>query len=180
MKTQSENKCLRLQSITRLWGGIPVKDSEHDLRVIIKPCDVKGAVEKDPENCVFAKACRRSFGTKKVLFFRRIAYVEIPDENGESKVERFFMSESVHNLIRDFDRGNAIIPHGGFLLKAPSPSNTLESKRIKQRANEKRIKEALLKGESLESVKKPKHSSVKKPKEIDMEIRSGKGMVHFT
>ena len=179
MKKEKQPKYL--DSITRLWGGTPVRDATTDLRVIIKPCDIKGAVQKDPENCVFAKACRRSFGTKKVLFLRRVAYVELPDENGGSKVERFSMTESVHNLIRDFDSGNPIIPHGGFLLTAPSPSHTLDQKRLKQRANEKRIKEALLRGESLESVKKSRGPKMQHdPKEIDLEIRCGKGMVHFT
>lgn len=167
------------KTVERLWDGIPVQDAEKDLRIIIKPCDVSSAVQKDPGHCVFARACKRSFGTKKVLFLRTVAYVELPDDDGEVKVERFQMSDSVMQLIKDFDKGSKVVPHGGFLLLAPSPSNRLDAMRECDRTRDKRKREALLRGEKFGRVNSPKerpHS----PKEIDFEVRNGTGLVQFT
>ena len=164
--------------IEREWGGIPVEDATRDLRIIIKPCDVSGAERKDPSNCVFARACRRSFGTKKIIFLRNFAYVELPGEDGTMKVERFEMPPSVKRLIADFDKGGEIIPKGGFLLRAPSPSNTLEVKRYYDDKRRKRAKEAYLKGEKVTQGR----TRAERPtvaKSIDLEVRNGRGMVHF-
>lgn len=167
------------KTVERLWDGIPVQDAENDLRIIIKPCDVSSAVQKDPGHCVFARACKRSFGTKKVLFLRTVAYVELPDDNGGIKVERFQMSDSVMQLIKNFDRGDKVIPHGGFLLLAPSPSNRLDSMRECDRTREKRKKEALIRGEKFGRIYSPKEQP-HEPKEIDFEVRNGTGLVQFS
>lgn len=164
--------------IKRIWGGTPVQDAVNDLRVIIKPCDVSSAIQKDPGHCVFARACKRSFGAKKVLFLRTVAYVELPGDDGELKVERFLMSDSVQELIKDFDKGNTIIPHGGFLLEAPRGQETLDAMAECQRTRYQRKKEALLKGEAFG---RPSNKErITKPKTLDFEVRNGTGMVHFT
>jgi hypothetical protein len=183
-KTTSKHAKLRKKgkfanTVERYWDGIPVQDATKDLRVIIKPCDITNAEQKDPGHCVFARACKRSFGTKKVLFLRKVAYVELPDEKGKTKVERFLMSPSVHQLISDFDRGNKIIPHGGFLLLAPSASQQLDVGRAKDEARRKRVKEALLRGERVGPSNRPKEAP-HSPKMIDFEVRSGTGLVHFS
>lgn len=182
MKTTAKKKGWKhSREVERLWDGVPVQDATGDLRVIIKPCDVKNASTKDPGHCVFARACKRSFGTKKVLFLRTIAYVEVPDENGSTRVERFIMSEAVCQLVRNFDMGDKVIPNGGFLLLAPHKALQLENMRSKQAKQAKKKREALLRGEKVKRVRKSKgRESRDKPKLIDLEVRNGSGMVHFT
>jgi hypothetical protein len=173
-----KNKGKFAKTVERLWDGVPVADAENDLRIIIKPCDVSSAVQKDPGHCVFARACKRSFGTKKVLFLRTIAYVELPDDKGQMKVERFAMSQSVQQLISNFDKGDKVIPQGGFLLLAPSSSSQLGYQREYKEACNKRKKEALLRGESV--MREGGSESPHKPRVIDFEVRNGSGMVHFS
>ena len=177
-ETQPKKKGKYSAEIKRLWDGVPVRDAENDLRVIIKPCDVDRAVQKDPGQCVFARACKRSFGARKVLFLRTVAYVERPDDDGQMKVERFLMSPPVQELIKDFDMGNEVIPHGGFLLQAPTGKCTLDAMVKTERSRHQRRKEALLKGESFGRPSKKERKT--NPKAIDLEVRNGTGMVHFT
>lgn len=172
------------QQITRMWGNSPVFDATKDLRVIVQPCDVTSAVEKDPGHCVFAQACKRSFGAKKILFFRSIAYVELPDENGNLRVERFELSRPMSNLIATFDKGEPVLPQGGFVLKAPRPCHTLEA----MHKQKKDRKQALLNGTAVNRVGKSGLGSgagsgnnrYKNVFAVDLEIRSGTGHVHFT
>ena len=178
-KTQKNRKGKYAKTVERIWDGIPVHDAEKDLRIIIKPCDVSNAVQQDPGHCVFARACRRSFGTKKVLFLRTVAYVELPDENGEMRVERFLMSASVKQLVSDFDKGKKVIPKGGFLLLAPHNSNRLDVMRETDRTREHRRRETLLRGERFGRSNSPKERP-HNPKEMDFEVRNGTGSVHFT
>lgn len=169
-------------TVERVWDGVPVQDATKDLRIMIKPCDVSNAVQKDPGHCVFARACKRSFGTKKVLFLRTIAYVELPDEKGEMKVERFMMSPSVQQLVSDFDKGNKVIPHGGFLLLAPTPANRLDSQRAYEetrKESRKTKREALLRGERPQTPERGKESP-HNPRAIDFEVRNGTGLVKFS
>jgi len=168
-------------SVERFWEGIPVQDATNDLRIMIKPCDLTKASRKDPGHCVFARACKRSFGTKKVLFLRTVAYVELPDEKGETKVERFMMSDSVQQLISDFDKGNKVIPHGGFLLLAPIPTAQLDYQRNYYESLHKRKKEALLRGERLQTQERKKvKESPHKPRAVNLEVRNGTGLVQFS
>ncbi len=122
-----------LVEIQRLWGDAPVVDATKDLRVFILPDDAEGAVRRDPGCCVFARACQRSFGSTKVLFFRSVAYVELPDDEGNVRVERFNMTPKMRSLVEAFDRGEGIVPRAGFLLKRPSKAKRLDVERDRNR-----------------------------------------------
>jgi hypothetical protein len=115
--------------IIRTWGDVPVVDAKKDLRVFMTPEDLKGARIKDPSACVFARACRRMFHATKVLIFRTVAYVELPNEDGSRRVERFVVGPAMRDLIEAFDRGEGVIPSAGFTLRAPPKSETLEGLR---------------------------------------------------
>lgn len=179
-KAPTKKKGKYANTVERFWDGVPVEDAKNELRIIIKPCDIKDASRKDPGHCVFARACKRSFGTRKILFLRSIAYVELPDEKGDTKVERFFMSESVQQLVRNFDMGDKVIPTGGFLLLPPKPSHQLDSLRVKQALRKKRMREALLRGEISKTEGTKGKESPHKPRMIDLEVRNGTGMVKFS
>lgn len=139
--------------IRRIWGDLDVVDAKSDLRVFISQEDIEKATRKDPAACVFAQACLRTFGAKKVLFFRTVAYIELPDENGKRHVERFIMNESMRDLLNKWDRGESVIPDGGFLLRAPSLSSTLSSELRRRRDRAAREHQRSLEGFRVETQK---------------------------
>jgi hypothetical protein len=153
-----ETKDKAATEIRRVWGDLDVVDAKSDLRVFILPEDVAKATPKDPAACVFAQACRRTFGAKKVLFFRTVAYVELPDDHGKRRVERFIMNSSMRDLIDRWDRGKDIIPDGGFLLRAPSRANTFDAERVRKQQEKARAHQRSLDGYRMET-KKPEPAS---------------------
>jgi hypothetical protein len=167
--------------IRRLWGDIEVVDASKDLRVFISPEDVRSATPKDPGCCVFAQACKRQFAATKVLFWRSVAYVELPSQSGKRRVERFRLSPEMRSLIESFDRGRPVALEAGFELKAMGPSQTFERKRITNRECKERRKKSLLNGtrfsQGFNNMGKGKYS--KPAIVVDLEVRSGRGRVQF-
>jgi hypothetical protein len=105
------------KEIKRFWGKVPVVDAVKDLRIFVQPNDLKGAKPGDASACVLAKACKRSVGSDKVLFYRDVAYVEVPTESGETRVERFLTPRVMRDKIEAFDKGEGFIPKAGFTLR---------------------------------------------------------------
>lgn len=173
---------LSAQHIRRTWGDLPVVDAEKDLRVFIAPEDVAKATKKDPGYCVFAQACRRQFHATKVLFFRRVAYVELPTESGERRVERFIMGDGMRPLIESFDRGQGVIPKAGFLLRAPGPAHRFEAKKAKSKRDRETTLRRKLEGRSTPSrgISKEGGKAGNSPIWVDLSVRNGSGAVHFT
>jgi hypothetical protein len=173
------------REIRRLWGKTEVVDALEPLRVIVEPCDVASAARTDPAHCVFANACRRLFRSSKVLFWRTVAYVELPDENGKKRVERFVMGETMRQVIASFDRGEGVLPEAGFILRPPTSRETLERKREKGARSEARMK---ARGEKRA---RGRHGRVQgktsgsgevfrdDPIAVETEVRSGSGRVRF-
>jgi hypothetical protein len=163
--------------IRRLWGDTPVVDAQKELRLFIIPADVEAATPKDPAHCVFAVACFRALGSKKVLFFRSVAYVELPQEDGSLRVERFVLPQAMRDLVADFDRGKGVIPRGGFLLRPPAPSDSLNRLRNDSRSHrDRRDRErqrAKLEGRAVVT------RQTGEPVVVDLHVRSGSGAVHF-
>ena len=166
------------KEIQRLWGDVLVVDAKHDLRVFITPDDLKEAKRQDPACCVFARACQRSFGAKRALFFRSVAYVELPDDHGVHRVERFSLNQGMRKLIEDFDKGLQVIPKAGFLLKTVAKARQLNHRaRVeKRRGDSERRRRRRLLGKSVPNHKDTKYQD--SPLVIDM-VRSGSGAVHF-
>jgi hypothetical protein len=180
-RTSSCRKTKSYDEIKRHWGDIEVVDAAKDLRVFIQPEDVNSATAKDPGCCVFAQACKRQFAATKVLFWRSVAYVELPGPDGKRRVERFSLSSQMRDLIENFDKGNPVATVAGFELKKPKPSATFEGKLANNRAWRSRRREALLKGVRLRP-KKGAQGEGKYGKPaivVDLEVRDGKGRVQF-
>jgi len=164
------------RAIRRLWGDLEVVDAEKDLRVFIRPSDVKGAKTKDPGHCVFAKACRRQFDASKVMFFKSVAYVDLPGEDGVRRVERFQMTPTMRTLVESFDRGQPIRDVAGFELRKPRPSYTLESLIEKRR----RLRSGKSTGSKrIAASKQGKGRYKRRPLKVDLSVRSGAGRVQF-
>jgi hypothetical protein len=190
-KTKRNSSCRKTKSydeIKRHWGDIEVVDAAKDLRVFIQPEDVGSAKVKDPGCCVFAQACKRQFAATKVLFWKSVAYVELPSPDGSRRVERFVLTREMRDLIENFDRGNSVAEMAGFELKKPNPSSTLSGKLRKNREWKEKRRKALLKGVTLGSRrstpgdKRGSQGEGKYSKPaivVDLEVRDGKGRVQF-
>lgn len=116
------NKC----TVRRLWGNLPVKDATEILRVMPTERDVTKATRHDPSACAMAQACRRMFHSRSVLFFRTVAYVDVPQANGTRAVERYFLNANAREQILRFDRTGKFDP-AGYTLHAPHKSKRLDA-----------------------------------------------------
>ena len=164
--------------IKRHLGDLEVVEATTDLRLFIRPEDVKTATAKDPGCCVFAQACKRQFAATKVVFWKAVAYVDLPGPDGKRRVERFLLSPRMRDLIENFDRGNKVTDCAGFELKAPSPARTIAG----QLEYKKRKKqEALIKGTTTAQKRGIQgQGAYSRPAiVIDLEVRNGSGRVHF-
>lgn len=119
--------------VSRAYGGLPVVEAKGDLLIHVTQKDVDKSTRKDPNNCAIAQACRRSFDAGVVLFYKHIAYVDLPGPHGKRVVQRFALSSETKRLIAKFDRtGKFQVNTGPLVLKAPPPTNTLEAIRGRQ------------------------------------------------
>lgn len=169
------------EEIRRLWGDVEVKDAHDDLRVFINETDLATAVQKDPAECVFAQACKRVFGSTKVLFFRSVAYVELRAEDGTPRVERFIMPDNMRELVEAFDKGEGVIPQAGFVLRAPPKGRTLEHCRKKSQKSIQNLRRRKLEGEMIGTgIGRGKGKYRDEPLAIDLSVRCGSGSVQFT
>lgn len=182
-RTSSCRKNKSYDEIKRHWGDVEVVDAEKDLRVFIQPEDVNSATAKHPGCCVFAQACKRQFAATKVLFWKSVAYVELPGVDGKKRVERFQLGPNMRELIENFDKGMPVAEMAGFELKKPRPSYTLDGLLAKNRASKQRRRAALIKGtrdKGSSGTGKGKGAYSKPAIVVDLEVRDGKGRVQFT
>jgi hypothetical protein len=138
------------REIRRVWGDLDVVDAKRDVVVTINEADIARASRQDPAECVFAQACRRVFGAKKVLFFRSVAYIEMPDAQGRRRVERFILGHETRDLINQWDDGEQVFPDAGFQLRAPSRSQTFDTKLAKSRKEHLKVRKRVLEGARIE------------------------------
>lgn len=172
--------------LDRTFKGLPVEDATEDFFIVPdQGLDIDQATRRDPENCAFALACKRLYGSTAVVFFRTTAYVDLPDENNKRTVKRFYLPNPTKRLIADLDRGKKVST-AGFKLLAPTPSQTLEGMREQQRRH--RARKPLIDGQAEEIVgtvgqaAKPRAKSPRRtPRASSLDgVRSGTGLVHFS
>lgn len=112
--------------VGRYFRGLPVIEAAEPLRIIVNSVDKGKSKRLDPNNCVFAQACKRLFNSHAVLFLRTTAYVELPDSKGRRTVNRFKIPVETRNAIVTFDKtGEA--PEGGFIIVPPTKCNTMSA-----------------------------------------------------
>jgi len=168
--------------IRRHWGDIPVVDAKKDIRIFFDSKDVANAKRLDPTGCIFAQACKRQFGATKVIILRTVAYMDLPDRKGNRRVERFEVAPEMRDIIEAFDRGEGVLPAGGFEFSAPSESHSLDGKRQQQVARVQAKRPAMIVGTAKGGKGKLGRGNGKyrdKPMVLDY-VRRGTGMVHFT
>ncbi len=163
--------------IRRTFGGLPMVDAKADFTLMIRTSNVKSAAghEKDASNCILAKACQQQIGASIVAFFRQVAYLELPDSRGNSRVVRYMLDADTSAIVAAFDRGKAVKGEVTVTLRAPKRSQRLDVVLSQSRKNKARKREALLKGIILEG---PKFGPTRnRARVMDMDVRNGTGLV---
>jgi hypothetical protein len=108
-------------------------DSKEDLQLEIKPSDIANSNKLDPNHCVAACAMKRQYGTG--YFMRDVAVIVKPAViNGkvELKAFRYRFSKRLAAEVKKFDETGEF-ELGTYKLKAITPSQTLEAKRVRSR-----------------------------------------------
>jgi hypothetical protein len=169
-KSKKGRSAEQAEALRRTYGDLEVRDATHDLRIPITSNDVKKAERKNPERCALAQACMREFASSAAVFFKSRAYVDLVNEDGVRRVERFIMGPEAREVVEAFDRGKPV-PTGGrwLVLKAPTPGTTLRA----DRQRNKRRKRALRKGEI--TPKPGRNGASKRGTPRDLEVRNGTG-----
>lgn len=162
--------------LQRYIDGLEVKEAENAIRIVTRPVDWERAVPGDPKDCGLARVCQRTFGGE-AIFFRTVAYVQIPDEVGVLHWERFMIPRGpAQDAIRNWDLDNEGTSDAGFVLRPPKSSETAEAQRL---ASQKH-REAELSGEFVNRSKAAKKAKANRTvKKGDMTLRDGTGLAQF-
>lgn len=179
-RSAASRKTKAYEIIARHLGDIPVVDAKQPLRVFVLPQDVARATRKDPGGCVFARACERQFGSQKSIFFRSVAYVQLPDRLGNQRMERFRMPPEMRSLVERFDRGKPVLDVAGFELSPPTPGETFEGKSIRSKRHREQRRLAVINGTTKPVRGRQGQGKYSKPAiVVDLEVRDGRGRVQF-
>jgi len=101
--------------------GRAVVDAKKPVSIEIVPNDIAKASRKDPNDCVIARACRRSMHAHEVRIHLSRVYVR---RTSNSQWERYLLPPRAKQEIIAFDRGGSFEPIS-FDLYAPTPSHKL-------------------------------------------------------
>jgi hypothetical protein len=94
-----------------------VVNATEPLVVVVGARDIRGAKAKDPENCAFARACRREHPELvKARFYKTTAFLDYPD-----RTVRYMLPPSMQKEIVAIDRGGKFAP-GTYQLSRVPPS----------------------------------------------------------
>ena len=160
------------------FGGLPIVDAKTDFTLVVRTRDVTAAKghEKDASNCILAKACAQQVGASVVAFFRRTAYLELPDAKGVRRVVRYRLDDDARAIVSAFDRGKSVKGEVTVTLKAPTASQSLDSLREKSRQKRAGVQKAVLSGRIYDPKMQARYHE--KPAIAGVDVRSGTGRVH--
>lgn len=170
------------QEVREIFGDLEIIEAKTDFIVYVTAEEQETSVRGDPNNCMFATACKRAFGSKGVLFYPTVAYVDMLDPNDSSRriVMRFRLPTTTRKKLEDFDA----VPPGGlkgreatFILKAVPKTHTLaaQAKHSKRRRRLLQMGKAEVSPTRSEGSKKGHQT--RRAKAL-MGVRSGAGQIH--
>lgn len=121
--------------IRQTFGDLPLVEAKAEMIVYVSRAEIDHSVRADPHNCMFSNACKRAFGSRAVLFYPTIAYVDMLDENGQRIVMRFRIGAKARAAIEAFDNAEGPQVEGTFKLSPVGKGQTLaeSNKRARQR-----------------------------------------------
>jgi hypothetical protein len=184
MKREKGTRCNPIDVVRTTFDGLPIIDSKADLNLIVRNDDVAAAKgnQRSPGNCILAKACKRQAGSHTVAFFRRIAYLDLPDATGARQVNRFELDEAAAAIVEAFDKGKVVKGEVMVTLRSPRKSMRLDTIREKSRKQWERARRekrhAILNGTITDT--KVIRAPHKKPRVDVVSVRNGTGLVHNT
>lgn len=86
------------------FGELPIVEAKADTIVYVSRNEIDHSIRMDPHNCVFSNACKRAFGSRAVLFYPTIAYVDMLDAEGNRVVMRFKVTGKTREALERFDQ----------------------------------------------------------------------------
>ena len=101
--------------------GLSKVDARRGLKLEVTAGDCHKLSRKDPQNCAFARACKRELGAKRAFFFRTAAWLQMGD-----KLVRYTLPPSVQKEIVSFDRTGSMVP-GVYQITPPAKSQTMKA-----------------------------------------------------
>lgn len=171
-------------ALKRWFGSSEVVDAKTDLYINVTKADIAKSKPGDICNCAFSTAAKRTYGSKSVLFMGTVAYVDLPLPTNPEKRQicRFINSRVGVEFIRTFDADKEKAQPGGFFLKAPAPSHTLEAKATSHRRQDHRRRAAMKGIRTGDDVASGKLKTAVRKTFVGVRVnsfRNGQGMVQF-
>lgn len=167
--------------VRAIFGDLEIVEAKTDFVVYVTAQEQRDSKRGDPNNCMFSQACKRAFGSKGVLFYPTVAYVDMIDPNDPSRriVMRFLLPRETRARLEAFDRGEGGAREATFILKSVPKTATLEHMAKKARKLRRRKLIQPTPPEVAERRKKAglKGAQTKRSKAL-MGIRSGEGQIH--
>lgn len=181
MANQSTTDVLGRQAeeVRSIFGGLEIVESKTDFVVYVTAEEHQTGVRGDPNNCMFSNACKRALGSRGVLFYPTVAYVDMIDPHDQSRriVVRFALPKQTRQALEDFDAEVGGFKEASFLLKAIRPSERMavKAKRDRERRKAQRLS-PVEKTEAKSEAAKKGHKT-RRDKAL-LGVRSGTGQVH--
>src|SRR5687768_5588316 len=122
------------KAVSGVFAGLPLIEATADICVVPSADDIKNGKRKHPGHCALVKNAQRTLGATKVVFFRRTAYIDLPDANGVRHVHRFMLHPSTRKFIADFDSGKQVASNVGLRFLAPTEGHTLAASLKRRKA----------------------------------------------
>ena len=131
--------------VRSIFGDLEIVEAKTDFVVYVTADEQEHSERGNPNKCMFSNACKRAFGSKGVLFYPTIAYVDMIDPTDPTQriVMRFMLPRETRRRLEDFDMGIGETKEATFVLKAVSKTRTLAymAQDKKRRARRKLIQE---------------------------------------
>lgn len=121
---------------TVFGDNIEIVEAAIPLRVQPTKLDVEGASPKDPNNCVFNRTIKRMYGSQVAIFWKKVAYIDLPGTDGVRRVNRFLVSRNATQQLSDFDRGKPFKEGMAIMLDATPKHQTLKIKRKQKKVRQ--------------------------------------------
>lgn len=124
-----------IQYVRDVFGvDVEIVDAKAPISLVPLAIDLEGADPKTPNNCFLVHTARRMFGAKAAVFWKKSAYIDMPDGRGKRVVRRWISSKSITDTVAKIDRGETWIEGSHITLFAPTYNNRRDVRRRKHRA----------------------------------------------
>jgi hypothetical protein len=166
--------------VRKLMGDLPIVEAKEDFIVYVTTSDQEKGVPGDPNNCMFSLACKRAFGSRGVLFFPTVAYVDMidPDDQNRRIIMRFRLPTETRTRLEQFDKetqgARAGFHEATFRLRKVTKSYRLGARKTRQR-NDRRRKNHT--PDPVLSARAKKSAETRRNRRL-MGVRSGVGLIH--